>query len=302
MPGPLGEELAALLPGATVVLDRDVLGAHATDRATFCPHGTPAALVRTACREDVVAVMEFAALKRVPVVPQGARSGVAGGANAVDGAILLDLTPMNRILDIDPVELTAKVEPGVLNAELSRAVAREGLYYPPDPSSTEFSTIGGNIATNAGGLCCVKYGVTADYVRGLSVVLADGRVLDTGTATAKGVAGYDLTRLFTGSEGTLGVITQATLSLRTQPPPPCVDGRRVLHLARLSLRRRRASRHRVEPAVDAGIPRQGIGRHRQKPQGTRVSRRRRGDASPSIRRPLRLGPRRPDDQSGRDRR
>ncbi|SDD60106.1 glycolate oxidase [Prauserella marina] len=241
MPGPLGEELAALLPGATVVLDRDVLGAHATDRATFCPHGTPAALVRTACREDVVAVMEFAALKRVPVVPQGARSGVAGGANAVDGAILLDLTPMNRILDIDPVELTAKVEPGVLNAELSRAVAREGLYYPPDPSSTEFSTIGGNIATNAGGLCCVKYGVTADYVRGLSVVLADGRVLDTGTATAKGVAGYDLTRLFTGSEGTLGVITQATLSLRTQPPPP--------------LRRRpsRSSPRSAQPAPPSGV-------------------------------------------------
>ncbi|HEY7595668.1 MAG TPA: FAD-linked oxidase C-terminal domain-containing protein, partial [Actinophytocola sp.] len=126
----------------------------------------------------------------------------------------------DRILEIDPVDQVAVVEPGVLNAVLSRAVLEQGMYYPPDPSSWELSTIGGNLATNAGGLCCVKYGVTADFVRGLEVVTASGELLRTGRRTAKGVAGYDLTKLFIGSEGTLGVITQATLALRPLPQAP----------------------------------------------------------------------------------
>jgi glycolate oxidase len=126
---------------------------------------------------------------------------------------------MNRILQIDEVDQVAVVEPGVINADLSRAVADVGLFYPPDPSSWELSTIGGNLATNAGGLCCVKYGVTADFVRGLEVVLASGEVVRVGRRTAKGVAGYDLTRLIVGSEGTLGVITEATLALRPAPEP-----------------------------------------------------------------------------------
>src|SRR4029079_15153981 len=113
------------------------------------------------------------------------------------------------------------VKPGVYNAELSRAVAEHGLFYPPDPSSWEFCSIGGNLATNSGGLCCVKYGVTTDYVLGLEVVLASGEVLRTGRRTVKGVAGYDLTKLFVGSEGTLGVITEATLALRPKPAAPC---------------------------------------------------------------------------------
>jgi FAD/FMN-containing dehydrogenase len=129
----------------------------------------------------------------------------------------LAMTRMDRILDIDPVDQVAVVEPGVLNAVLSRAVLEQGMYYPPDPSSWELSTIGGNLATNAGGLCCVKYGVTADFVRGLEVVTASGELLRTGRRTAKGVAGYDLTKLIVGSEGTLGVITRATLGLRPAP-------------------------------------------------------------------------------------
>jgi glycolate oxidase len=153
----------------------------------------------------------------VPVVPQGARTGLSGGANAIDGALMLSMVRMNRIVEIDEIDQVAIVEPGVINADLSRAVADVGLFYPPDPSSWELSTIGGNLATNAGGLCCVKYGVTADFVRGLEVVLADGTAVRVGRRTAKGVAGYDLTRLIVGSEGTLGVITEATLALRPAP-------------------------------------------------------------------------------------
>jgi glycolate oxidase len=137
----------------------------------------------------------------------------------VDGCLLLNLERMDRIVSIDVAEQVAVVQPGVVNAVLSRAAADRGLFYPPDPASWESSTIGGNVATNAGGLCCVKYGVTGDFVRALEVVLADGTVLRTGRATAKGVAGYDLTHLFVGSEGTLGVITEVTLALRPCPAP-----------------------------------------------------------------------------------
>ncbi len=133
---------------------------------------------------------------------------------------MLSLERMDRIVEIDPANRLAVVEPGVMNAVLSRAVAEHGLFYPPDPSSWEFCSIGGNLSTNSGGLCCVKYGVTSDYVRGLEVVLASGEVVTTGRRTVKGVAGYDLTKLFVGSEGTLGVITQATLTLRPETQRP----------------------------------------------------------------------------------
>src|SRR5690606_10450048 len=156
---------------------------------------------------------------RVPVVPQGARTGLAGGANAIEGALVVSLTAMDKILEIDPTNRIAVVQPGVVNAELARALASHNLRFPPDPGSWESSTIGGNVATNAGGMCCVKYGVTTEYVLGLEVVLADGSVLRCGRRTAKGVAGYDLTRLFVGSEGTLGIITEITLALRPAPPP-----------------------------------------------------------------------------------
>src|SRR3712207_2798329 len=130
------------------------------------------------------------------------------------------MTRMDAVLEVSPADRFAVVQPGVVNKQLRDAVAAHGLFYPPDPSSYDWCTIGGNLSTNSGGLCCVKYGVTTDYVLGLEVVLADGRVLRTGRRTVKGVAGYDLARLFVGSEGTLGVITEATLALRPSPPAP----------------------------------------------------------------------------------
>ncbi|MGW3294413.1 FAD-binding oxidoreductase [Streptomyces xiamenensis] len=210
------------LPAEAVLTDADVLASYAHDMASFCPAGTPAAVVLPREVEQVRHVLRVASELRVPVVPQGARSGLSGAANAVDGCVLLSLVRMNRVLDIDPVNRIAVVEPGVVNAELSKAVAGHGLAYPPDPSSWEQCTIGGNIGTGAGGLCCVKYGVTAEYVLGLDVVLADGRLLSTGRSTAKGVAGYDLTRLFVGSEGTLGVVVRAVLALKPAPPEQLV--------------------------------------------------------------------------------
>ncbi|MYZ38495.1 MULTISPECIES: FAD-linked oxidase C-terminal domain-containing protein [unclassified Streptomyces] len=210
------------LPAEALITDPDITASYANDMASFCEAGTPAVVVLPRSVEQVQHVMRTATALRVPVVPQGARTGLSGAANASDGCIVLSLTKMDRILEISPVDRIAVVEPGVINAALSRAVGELGLYYPPDPSSWEMCTIGGNIGTASGGLCCVKYGVTAEYVLGLDVVLADGRLLTTGRRTAKGVAGYDLTRLFVGSEGSLGIVVKAVLALRPKPPQQLV--------------------------------------------------------------------------------
>ncbi|OZV79805.1 FAD-binding oxidoreductase [Micromonospora echinospora] len=214
---PLLDELRAALGEAAVLTDPDLLRMHQRDEADLCDAGMPLVVVRPRDTAGVVAVVRAAARHGVPVVPQGARTGLAGAANAVDGAVVVTTSAMDAILEIDPVSRIAVVQPGVVNATLAGAVRRQGLYYPPDPGSWESSTIGGNVATNAGGMCCVKYGVTTEYVLGLEVVLASGEVLRTGRRTAKGVAGYDLTRLFVGSEGTLGIITEVTLALRPAP-------------------------------------------------------------------------------------
>lgn len=214
----LVEELRAALPHEGGVLtDPDLLRSYEHDEADLVPFGTPAVVVRPRTTGQVSAVLRAATRHRVPVIPQGARSGLAGGANAIDGAIVLSLILMDEIIDIDTENRIAVVQPGVVNAQLRRAVAERGLYYPPDPGSWEQSTIGGNVSTDAGGMCCVKYGVTSDHVLGLEVVLASGEVLTCGRRTAKGVAGYDLTSLFVGSEGTLGVITEITVRLRPAP-------------------------------------------------------------------------------------
>ncbi|MET9111397.1 FAD-binding oxidoreductase [Streptomyces zhihengii] len=216
------ERLRTGLPDGALITDPDVTASYGRDMASFCDAGTPAVVVLPRTVEEVQHVMRTATALRVPVVPQGARTGLSGAANASDGCIVLSLTKMDRILEINPVDRIAVVEPGVVNATLSRAVNEHGLYYPPDPSSWETCTIGGNIGTASGGLCCVKYGVTAEYVLGLTVVLADGRLLNTGRRTAKGVAGYDLTRLFVGSEGSLGIVVEAVLALKPQPPAQLV--------------------------------------------------------------------------------
>ncbi len=212
------EELRASVTPGALVTDPEVMAAYRADRADTVVPGTPAAVVRATCTADVQAVMRVASAHRVPVVPRGAGTGLSGGAAAVDGGITLSTQRMDTLV-VDPPSATAVVGPGVLNGALKQAAKAHGLWYPPDPSSFEICSIGGNLATNAGGLCCVKYGVTTDYVLGMEVVLADGRTVRLGGRTVKDVAGYDLKRLFVGSEGTLGVITEATLRLRPLPPP-----------------------------------------------------------------------------------
>ncbi|HEY7592747.1 MAG TPA: FAD-binding protein, partial [Actinophytocola sp.] len=213
-------ELRAKLGDDAVLVDSDVTDSYRRDMMPLAPYGKPLAVVLPGDVTEVREVVRACAAARVPVVPRGAGSGLSGAANAVDGCVMLVLTRMNEILEVDPENRLAVVQPGVVNLDLRNAAEKHGLFYPPDPASYDWCTIGGNLSTNAGGLCCVKYGVTTDSVLGLEVVLADGEVLRTGRRTVKGVAGYDLTKLFIGSEGTLGVITRATLALRPLPQAP----------------------------------------------------------------------------------
>ncbi|MBL1291258.1 FAD-binding oxidoreductase [Streptomyces sp. NPDC017201] len=206
------------IPAVKVITDPDSLGRYAHDEAEWAPAGVPLAVVRPQDTDEVRAVVAYCVEHRIPVIPRGAGTGLSGGANAVDGAVVLSFEDMNRILRIDPVERLAVVQPGVVNDDLRAACAEQGLWYPPDPASSPWSTIGGNTATNAGGMCCVKYGVTRDYVLGLEVVNGLGETVRVGRQTAKGVAGYDLCGLFVGSEGTLGVITEITVKLRGARP------------------------------------------------------------------------------------
>ncbi|MGG8405641.1 FAD-binding oxidoreductase [Streptomyces sp. 12297] len=216
---PLLARLRAVLPEpGDLLTDPEQLAAHTRDSAPFSEPGTPVAVALPRTADQVAAVLSATYELGVPVVPQGARTGLAGAANAVDGCVVLSTTRMNRIGQIDTANRLVRCEPGVTTKELADAVAAHGLCYPPDPASWERCTIGGNIATGAGGICCVKYGVTADYVLGLDLVLPDGRRLHTGRDTAKGVAGYDLTHLIVGSEGTLAVVVGATLALRPARP------------------------------------------------------------------------------------
>lgn len=172
-------DLLATIPDVPVLTDPDVLETYRQDRAADPDAGRPMAVVRARSTADVQAVLRWAIAAAVPVVPRGAGSGLSGGATAVEGGIVLT-TELMRHIDVDPVTRTAVVQPGLINAEVKRVVAEHGLWYPPDPSSFEFCSIGGNAATNAGGLCCVKYGVTTDYVLGLEVVLADGTAVRLG--------------------------------------------------------------------------------------------------------------------------
>ncbi|MEW2355061.1 FAD-linked oxidase C-terminal domain-containing protein [Spirillospora sp. NPDC029432] len=215
----LVDALRRLIPPDRVVTDPDVIAAYSRDEAEWAPYGTPAALVRAGSTEDVRALVAVCAERGVPVVPRGAGTGLSGGANAIDGCVLLSLERMDRILEIDPHERLAVVQPGVVNDDLRAACAGQGLWYPPDPASSPWSTIGGNVSTNAGGVCCVKYGVTRDYVLAVEAVMGCGDVVRLGRRTAKGVVGYDLCGLLVGSEGTLGVITEITVRLRGARPP-----------------------------------------------------------------------------------
>ena len=213
------DALTSALPPGSVITDPDSMSAYRWDRANDPGAGVPLAVVLATSTEDVQAVVEFAAETGTPIVPRGAGSGLSGGSSAVDGGIVVALDRM-RAISIDPDTRMATVQPGALNVEVKAAAAAHGLWYPPDPSSYEICSIGGNVATNAGGLCCVKYGVTSDYVLGMTVVLADGRAVRLGGPRVKDVAGLSLTKLFVGSEGTLGVITEIILRLVPAQRPP----------------------------------------------------------------------------------
>ena len=203
-----------------LLTDPDVVERYRHDEADWARFGVPLAVARPSSTAEVAAVVRVCARYGVPIVTRGAGTGVSGGANAVDGCVVLCTEQMRTIVEINTGERLAVVQPGVVNDDLRKAAAEHGLWYPPDPSSATVSTIGGNVATNAGGLCCVKYGVTRDYVLALEVVTATGDVVRLGRRTAKGVAGYDLVGLMVGSEGTLGVITEVTVRLRPARSTP----------------------------------------------------------------------------------
>lgn len=209
------QELEKKVGRAGVLHTPEDLAAYSYD-GTFEEH-RPDVVVLPASTEQVSQVLILAARERVPVVTRGMASGLAAASVPFSGGIALSMTRMNRILEIDEMNHTVRVEAGIVTADLQTAVEKRGMFYPPDPSSMRHSTIGGNIACNAGGPRCLKYGVTGDYVLGLTVVMADGQVLHTGGKLIKDVVGYDLNALFTGSEGTLGVITEALLRLTAKP-------------------------------------------------------------------------------------
>jgi glycolate oxidase len=214
----ISDELRQCVPSDRLVTDRDVVAGFVHDEAKWSKYGAPLAVVCPQSATEVQAVVAACLRHRVPIVARGAGTGTSGGANAVDGCVVLSTERMTAIKHIDRVEGLAVVEPGVVNQDLRTACAEYGLWYPPDPASAQLSTIGGNVATNAGGLCCVKYGVTGDYVLGLQVVTGTGKLVRIGRRTAKGVAGYNLVGLLVGSEGTLGIVTEITLALRPLPP------------------------------------------------------------------------------------
>jgi len=212
----LARKLSQLLGGDAVRTDDATLATHAKDK--WFASRTPDAVVLARTRGDVEKTMRFASRHGIPVTPRGAGVGYVGGCVPSQGGIALSVARMTRIKEINFADGVAVVEPGVITGELQAAVRKVGLFYPPDPASLKECSIGGNIATNAGGPRCLKYGVTRSYVLGLEVVLADGRVLRCGGRTHKNKQGFDLAGLFVGSEGLLGVVTEATLRLLPHPP------------------------------------------------------------------------------------
>ncbi len=207
------------LPGLRLLEDEVDRERFRRDEAPYVAAGLPIAVVLPTTTAEVAELVRLAAAHRAPIVPRGTGTGMSGGANGIEGALTIGFERMDRILEIDEANLVAVVQPGVINADLKRAAADKGLFYAPDPASYESCSIGGNLSTNAGGLCCMKYGQTRESVLALEVVLADGTVIRTGGRNLKDVAGYSLTHLMVGSQGTLGLITEATLRLRPTPPP-----------------------------------------------------------------------------------
>ena len=209
------QELCAIVGPENIATEKQDLICYGYDATQM--EFLPSAVVHPANAEETAAVLRLANQRTFPVFPRGAGSGFTGGALPKAGGVVLVTTRMNKILRIDTENLIAEVEPGVVTEDFQKAVEKLGLFYPPDPASLKFSTLGGNVAENAGGPRCVKYGVTKDFVMGLELVLPTGEIIRTGTETYKAVVGYDLTRLLCGSEGTLGVITKIIFKLLPLP-------------------------------------------------------------------------------------
>jgi glycolate oxidase len=209
------QEITAIVGSEHVLTSPEERWTYAYDATDLS--ALPDLVVFPVSAEEIAAIVVLANQHRFPVVPRGAGTGRVGGSVPIQGGVVLVTKRLNRILEINPEDMVAVVEPGVITGVLKRAAAAQGLYYPPDPGSADYCTIGGNVATSAGGAMAVQHGVTRDYVLGLTVVLPTGEIIEAGARTIKSVVGYDLTRLFLGSEGTLGVISRIVLRLIPQP-------------------------------------------------------------------------------------
>ncbi len=206
--------------GISLITDPDITASYSKDQAPFASSAPAAAVLLARSTEEISKALAFCAERKIPVVTRGAGSGLSGGANAASDSLVISLEKMNQILEIDPANQLARVQAGVINLDLDTAVKEFGMAYLPDPASRDWSTLGGNVATNAGGMCCVKYGVTSHHVRALTVVLSSGEVIRVGKSTKKFVTTLDLMHLFVGSEGTLGIVTEITLNIVPRPKSP----------------------------------------------------------------------------------
>jgi glycolate oxidase len=205
---------------ASLISDPDITASYSRDQAPFATAAAPFAVLLARSASEISIALKYANENSIPVVTRGAGSGLSGGANSTADSLVISLEKMNQIIEIDSANQIARVQAGVINLDLDTAAKEFGLAYLPDPASRDWSSLGGNAATNAGGMCCVKYGVTGAHVRAMQVVLASGEIIELGKATKKSVTTYDLLHLFIGSEGTLGIITELTLNLEIRPAAP----------------------------------------------------------------------------------
>jgi glycolate oxidase len=212
-------ELEKLL-GVSLITDPDITSSYSKDQAPFAPFAPAKAVLLARTTEEISKALAFCSEHKIPVVTRGAGSGLSGGANADADSLVISLEKMNSIIEIDSENQWARVQAGVINLDLDTAVNEFGMAYLPDPASRDWSTIGGNVATNAGGMCCVKYGVTSHHVRALKVVLSSGEIIEVGKATKKFVTTLDLMHLFIGSEGTLGIVTEIIVNIVPRPKAP----------------------------------------------------------------------------------
>ena len=212
-------ELEKLL-GVSLITDPDITSSYSKDQAPFAPFAPAKAVLLARTTEEVSKALAFCSEHKISVVTRGAGSGLSGGANADADSLVISLEKMNNIIEIDSANQWARVQAGVINLDLDTAVKEFGMAYLPDPASRDWSTLGGNVATNAGGMCCVKYGVTSHHVRALKVVLSTGEIIEVGKATKKFVTTLDLMHLFIGSEGTLGIVTEITVNIVPRPKSP----------------------------------------------------------------------------------